>query len=104
MQIDVKTHDHGALFNVIDKQQRGHVVTEANDAARRQAAELRDARSVAAPDTKLQGSASRWHDQVKSAKDAGEKQSGNVDKSKSSVSSVACNLKSERESPLMPAG
>ena len=41
MQFNVETHDHGALFNMIAKQQRGHVVTEANDAARRQAAKRR---------------------------------------------------------------
>ena len=62
MQFDVETHDHGALFNRIAKQQRGQVVTEANDAARRQAAKRRDARSVAAADTKPQGSAAIWHD------------------------------------------
>ena len=62
LQFDVETHDHGALFSMIAKQQRGQVVNEANDAARRQAAKRRDARSVTASDTKPQGSAARWHD------------------------------------------
>ena len=62
MQFDVETHDHGALFSMIAKQQRGQVETEANGAARRQVAKRRDARSVAAPDTKPQGSAARWHE------------------------------------------
>ena len=38
MRFDVETHDHGALFSMIAKKQRGHVATEANDAARRPAA------------------------------------------------------------------
>ena len=51
MRFDVETHDHGALFSMIAKQQRGHVATKANDAARRQAAKRRDARPVNAPET-----------------------------------------------------
>ena len=62
MRLDVETHHHGALFSMIAKQQRGQVVTEANDAAGLQATKRRDARSVAASDTKPQGSAASWHD------------------------------------------
>ena len=51
MRFDVKTHDHGALLSMIAKQQRGHVATKANDAARRQSAKHRDARPVNAPET-----------------------------------------------------
>ena len=46
---------------------------EANDAARRQTAEQRDARSVVAAGTKLQGNAADEHDASQSAKTAGVK-------------------------------
>ena len=46
---------------------------EANDAARRQTAERRDARSVVAAGTKLQGNAAGKHDASQSAKTAGVK-------------------------------
>ena len=62
MRFDVETHDPGALFSMNAKRQRGLVVTEANDAAGWQATNRRDARSVAAPDTKPQGNAASWHD------------------------------------------
>ena len=46
---------------------------EANDAARRQTAKRRDARSKAAVETKLQGNAADKHDGSQSAKTAGVK-------------------------------
>ena len=46
---------------------------EANDAARRQTAKWRDARSVAAAEIKLQGNAAGKHDASQSARTAGVK-------------------------------
>ena len=62
-------------FNLVvrDQQRRGQAVIEANDAARRQTATPRDARSVAAARTKLQGNAADKHDGSQSAKAAGVK-------------------------------
>ena len=57
MLFNVESHNHGALFSMIAKQQRGRVVSEAYGAARRQTAQRRDVRSVAAPEMKPQGSA-----------------------------------------------
>ena len=50
---------------------------EANDAARRQTAKWRDARSVAAAEIKLQGNAADKHDASQSAKTAGVKEERN---------------------------
>ena len=66
-------HDHDALFNIIDQQRRYQAVIEANDAARRQTATRRHARSVAAAGTKLQGNAADKHDGSQRAKIAGVK-------------------------------
>ena len=51
---------------------------EANDAARRQTAKRRDARSAAAADTKLQANAADKHDASQSAKTAGVKAERNI--------------------------
>ena len=66
-------HDPDALFNIIDQQRRDQAVFEANDAARRQTAKWRDARSVDAAGTKLEGSAADEHDASQRAKTAGVK-------------------------------
>ena len=57
MRFNLVVHDPDALFNIIDQQRRDQAVIEANDAARRQTATRRDARSVVAAGTKLQGNA-----------------------------------------------
>ena len=62
MRFNVVVHDPDALFNIIDQQRRDQAVIEANDAARRQTATRRDARSVAAAGTKLQGNVADKHD------------------------------------------
>ena len=66
-------HDPDALLNIFAKQQRDQAVNEANDAARRQTAKRRDARSVAAAGTKPHGSAADEHDSSESANAAGVK-------------------------------
>ena len=62
--------DPDALFNIIDQQRRDQAVNEANDAARRQTTTRRDARSVAAAGTKLQGNAADKHDRSQSPETA----------------------------------
>ena len=57
MRFNLVVHDPDAQFNIIDQQRRDQAVIEANDAARRQTATRRDARSVAAAGTKLQDNA-----------------------------------------------
>ena len=66
-------HDPNALFNIINQQRRDQAMIEANDAARRQRATQRDARSVAAAGAKLQGTAADKPDGSQSAKTAGVK-------------------------------
>ena len=73
MRFNLVVHDPVALFNIIDQQRRDQAVFEANDAARRQTAKHRDARSVAAAGTKLQGNAAGKHDASQRAKTAGVK-------------------------------
>ena len=73
MRYNLIVHDPDALFNIIDQQRRDQDVFEANDAARRQTEKQRDARSVAAVGTKLQGNAAGKHDASQSAKTAGVK-------------------------------
>ena len=73
MRFNLVVHDPNALFNIIDQQRRDQAVIEANDAAHRQTAKRRDARSVAASETKLQGNAADKHDKSQSAKTAGVK-------------------------------
>ena len=70
MRFDLVTHDPGALFNIIAKQQRDQAVIEANDAERRQTAKRRDSRSMAAAGTKPQGRAVDEHDSRGNAKAA----------------------------------
>ena len=72
-RFNLVVHDPDALFNIIDQQRRDQAVIEANDAARRQTATRRDARSVAAAGTKLQGNAADKPDGSQSAKTAGVK-------------------------------
>ena len=55
MRFNLVVHDPDALFNIIDQQRCHPAVVEANDAPRRQWATQRDARSMAAAGTKLQG-------------------------------------------------
>ena len=71
MSFNLVVHDPDALFNIIDQQRRDQAVIEVNDAARRQRATQRDARSMAAAGTKLQGKAADKHDASQSAKTAG---------------------------------
>ena len=61
LRFDLVTYDPDALFSIIVKQQRDQALIEAIDAARRQAAKRRDARSVAAPGTEPQGSGADEH-------------------------------------------
>ena len=70
MRFNLVVHGPDALFNIIDQQRRGQAVIEANDAARRQTATRRDARSVATAETKLQDIAADKHDAGQSAKTA----------------------------------
>ena len=60
-RFNLVVHDPDALFNIIEQQRRSQAVIEANDATRRQTATRRDARSVAAAGTKLQGNAADKH-------------------------------------------
>lgn len=55
MQFYLETRDHGALFSIIAKKQRGQVLTEANDAARRLTAKRRDARFSGCPGDEAAG-------------------------------------------------
>ena len=71
MRCYLVTHDPGALFSMITKQQRDQSVVEANDTERRQTGKRHDARSVAAAGTKPQGSAADEHDSRESANVAG---------------------------------
>ena len=75
MRFNLVVHDPDALFNIIDQQRRDQAVIEANDAARRQTATRRDARSVAAAGTKLHGNANDKPDGSQGAKTAVGKQS-----------------------------
>ena len=68
MRFNLVVHDPDALFNIIDQQRRDQAVIEANDAARRQTVRRRDARSVAAADTKRQGNAADRRDASQNAK------------------------------------
>ena len=72
MRFNLVVHDPDALFNIIDQQRRDQAVIEANDAARRQRATQRYARSVAAG-TKLQGNATDKQDGSQRAQTAGVK-------------------------------
>ena len=71
MRFNFVVHDPDALFNIIHQQRRDQAVIEANDAAHRQMAKRRDARSVTAAGIKLQGNAVGKHDASQSAKTAG---------------------------------
>ena len=73
MRSDLVTHDPDALFTIIAKQLRDQAANETNDAERRQTAERRHARSVAAAGTWSQGSTADGHDSSESAKAAGVK-------------------------------
>ena len=73
MRFNFVVHDPDALFNIIDQQRRDQAVIEANDAARRQTAKRRDARPVAAVETKLQCNAADKHNASQSAKTVGVK-------------------------------
>ena len=73
MRFNLVVHDPDALFSMIDQQRRDQAVIEADDAARRQRATQRDARSVAAAATKLQDNDAGKHDGSKRAKTAGVK-------------------------------
>ena len=73
MGFNLVVHDPDALFNIIDQQRRDQALIETNDAARRQTAKWRYARSVAAVEIKLQGNAADKHDESQSAKIAGVK-------------------------------
>ena len=71
MRFDLVTHDLGALFSIITKQERDQAVIEANDALRRQTAKTVDARSVAIEETEPRGSTKTdGHDSRESAKAA----------------------------------
>ena len=56
MRFNLVVLNPDALFNVIDQRRRDQAVIEANEAARRQTATRRNARTVAAAGTKLHGS------------------------------------------------
>ena len=73
MRFKLVLHDSDALFNIIDQQRQDQAVIEANDAARRQTATRRDARSMAAAGTKLQGNPAHKPVESQSAKTAGVK-------------------------------
>ena len=73
MRFNLVVHDTDALFNIIDQQRRDQGVIEVNDAAHRQTGKRRDATSVAAAGTKLQGNAADKPDEIQSAKTAGVK-------------------------------
>ena len=73
MRFNLVVHDPHALFNIIDQHRLDQAVIEANDAASRHRATQRDARSVAAAGTKLQGNAADKHDGSQRAKTAGVK-------------------------------
>ena len=73
MTFNLVVHDPDAPFNIMERQRRDQAGIEANDAARRQTATRRDARSVAVAGTKLQGDAADKHDGSQSAKTAGVK-------------------------------
>ena len=70
MRFNLVVHDPDALVNIIDQQRRDQAVIGAIDAASRQTANRRDARSVAAAETKLQGNAADKHDANQSTKTA----------------------------------
>ena len=72
-RFNLVAHDPDALFNIIDQQRRDQAVIEATDAARRQKGTRREARSVAAAGTKLQGNAADKPEGSQSAKTAGVK-------------------------------
>ena len=67
MRFNLVVYGPDALF-ILDQQRRDQAVIEANDAARRQTVRRRDARSVAAADTKRQGNAADRRDASQNAK------------------------------------
>ena len=71
MRFNLVVLNPDALFNVIDQRRRDQAVIEANEAARRQTATRRNARTVAAAGTKLHGSTADEHDGSQSAKTGG---------------------------------
>ena len=73
MRFNLVVHDPNALFITINQQRREQAVIEANEAARRKRTMQRDARSVAAAATMLQGKAADKRDGSQSAKTAGVK-------------------------------
>ena len=73
LRFNLVVHDPDALFNIIDQQRRDRAMIVSNYAARRQTALRRDARSMAAAGTKLQGNAADKHDESRSAKTVGAK-------------------------------
>ena len=72
-RFNLAVHDPDALFNIIGQQRRDQAVIDANDAARRQTAKRRNARSMAAAGIKLQGNAADKDDGSQSARTAGVK-------------------------------
>ena len=70
MRFNLVVHDPGGLFNIIDHQPRNQARIEAYDTARRQRATARDARSVAAAVSNLQGNLSDKHDGSQRSKTA----------------------------------
>ena len=82
MRFNLVVHDPDALFNIIDQQRRDQAVIEANDAARRQTATRRNARSVAAAGAKLQGNVDYEHDTSQSFKTVKAEQKRRYDNNK----------------------
>ena len=87
-------HDPDVLFNIIDQQQRDQGVIDANDAARRQTATRRDARSVAAAEIKLQGTAAESTTESRLPTPLGKMQSETVGTRATSVLLVASKVTS----------
>ena len=99
MRLNLVVHDPDALFNIIDQQRRGQAVIEANDAARRQSATRRDARSVAAAGTNLRGNAADKSDGSQSAKTEGVNAERTVGTRETSVLFVASKVTSNGSAP-----
>ena len=71
MRFNIVAHELDALFSIIHQERRDQAVIEANDAGRQQTATRRHARSVTAPETKLQDIVADKHDGSKCAKKLG---------------------------------
>ena len=99
MTFNLVVHDPDALFNIMEQQRRDQAVIEANDAARRQTATRRDARSVAAAGPSCRTMLLTNTTEARVPRPLEGKQTGTVGKRTTSVLFVASKVTSNGTAP-----